>query len=68
MDKAHAMKASTGGDVRSPAKYFIGNYSMSVAETWYRLRKYILQAVEWLNWTKWEKMFTDLKDIDQIRL
>jgi len=46
MDKIQAMKANTGGCVRSPAKYLIGNYSMGMAETWYPMRKSILQAVE----------------------
>jgi hypothetical protein len=46
MDKAHAINANTGGGVRSPAKYFIGNYSMGISEKWYLLRKSILQAVE----------------------
>jgi hypothetical protein len=67
-EKAHVMNANTGGGVRSPAKHFIGNYSMGISEKWYPLRKSILQAVEWLIWTKWKKMFTDLKSIDQIRL
>jgi hypothetical protein len=45
-DKTHAMNANTGDGVGSPAKYFIENYSMGIAETWYPLRKSILQAVE----------------------
>jgi hypothetical protein len=32
MAKFHAIKANTGGEVRSPAKTFIGNYSMGIDE------------------------------------
>jgi hypothetical protein len=46
MDKAHAMNANTGGGVRSPDKYFIGNFAVGIAETWYLLRRSTLHAVE----------------------
>lgn len=45
MAKIHAIEGNTGGDVRSPAKNFIGNYSIRIDETWYSLRKSILKAV-----------------------